>query len=178
MNIRSGMVLAIAMLWAPVAFGQGFYFGGGIGVTQLEDEEEGIGSFDDSPLGWRILAGYEFTENFAVEGAYVNSGEAEDTIQGVDIEAELKGFTVSGIGLLPVSDSVKLFGKLGYYNGETEASAFGVTVDEDESGLTLGAGLRFDLGNNFAIRGEFDWFDAELDTLWAVGVNLQYMIGR
>ena len=55
---------------APAAMAEGFYAGAGIGIVQAEDDEGGV-EFDDSSFGWRILAGYEINENFAVEGAYL-----------------------------------------------------------------------------------------------------------
>ncbi len=173
------------LFWVPLMFlfaatgalAEGFYAGAGLGLTQIEDEDQGV-SFEDNPLGWRLLAGYELNENFALEGSYVNSGTAEDTVLGENVEVELSAFTFSAVGLLPVSDMVKVFGKLGFYSGEQEITVQGITLDDDEDGLTVGAGLRFDAGNNFVIRGDFDWFDTDLDTLWSVGVGFQYYFGK
>ena len=140
-------------------------------------EQNGI-SFEDNPLGWRLLAGYEFNDNFAVEGSYINSGTAEDTVLGEDVEAELSAFTLSVVGLLPVSESVDLFARVGFYTGEQEVTAFDITIDEDEDGATVGAGIRFNTSDAFAIRGEFEWYDTELDTLWSMGVSFQYYFGK
>ena len=171
------VVTGIFFLGSSFALAEGFYAGAGIGITQIEDSEDGL-SFKDSPLGWRLLAGYDFNENFALEGSYANSGDAEDTVEGVDVKAELSAFTFSVVGLMPLSESTKLFGKLGYYDGEEEVSAFGLTVKEDADGLTAGFGVRYELQNNVAIRGDFDWYDSDLDTLWSVGVGFQVLFGK
>lgn len=171
------LVSFVGLLANSAALAEGFYAGAGFGITQIEDEEQGV-SFKDSPFGWRLLAGYDFTESYAIEGSYVNSGEAEDDVQGTNVKAELSAFVVSLVGLIPVSDNSRLFGKLGYYSGEEEVTAFGVTIDDDDSGLTVGAGLRYDMGNNFVVRGDFDWFDTDLDTVWSVGVGVQYFFGN
>ena len=176
MNVRISF-LALALLAGSTAWAEGFYAGAGIGLTKIEDEEGGV-SFDDTPLGFKLIAGYDFTENFAIEGSYVNSGEGEDSIMGVDVEAELTAFTVSAVGLLPVSDTVTLFGKLGLYTGESEVTAFGISADDDEDGLTVGGGLRFKMNDQFSLRGEFDWYDTDLDTLWSIGVGFQYGFGQ
>lgn len=173
------------LIWLPLVFlfaatwasAEGFYAGAGIGLTQIEDSDQGE-SFDDSPFGWKILAGYDFTDNFAVEGGYLNSGKAEDTVFGENVEVELTAFVISAVGLMPVSDTVQLFGKLGFYSGEQEVTAFGVTVDDDDDGLTVGAGLRFRASDNFVIRGDFDWFDTDLDTLWSIGAGFQFYFGN
>lgn len=169
--------LSIGLLAANFALAEGFYAGGGLGVVQIEDSEAGL-SFEDSTFGLRLLAGFDVNDYFAIEGSYIATDTAEDSVQGVDIEVELSAFVVSFLGLIPVGDSTSLFGKLGYYSGEQEATAFGITIDEDEDGVTAGAGVRFDIANNLTIRGDFDWFDTDLDTLWSVGVGVQYQFGN
>lgn len=171
------LIFAVLLFASTTAMAEGFYGGAGFGLTQIEDEGPGF-SYEDNPFGWRILAGYDFNDKFAIEGSYVNSGEAEDDILGGNVKSELSAFTVSIIGLIAVSDSASIFGKLGFYTGEQEIKLQGATLDEDEDGLTAGAGVRFDMGNNFVIRGDFDWYDTDLDALWSVGVGFQYYFGN
>ena len=176
--LRKILLLSSIMLLAgPAAMAEGFYAGAGVGITQVEDSDQGI-TFKDSPFGWRLIAGFDMNENFAMEGSYINSGTAEDDIQGENVEAELSAFVFSLVGLIPVGETARLFGKIGYYSGETEVTVFGITLDEDEDGATAGAGVRFDMNNNFVIRGDLDWYDTELDTLWSVGVGFQYSFGK
>lgn len=175
MTVRM-FLIPLAMLAGTSAWAEGFYAGAGIGITHVEDEDSGI-SFEDNPFGWRLVAGFDLTDTFAIEGAYVNSGEAEDDIMGADVEAELTAFTVSAIALIPVSDSTTLFGKLGLYTGESEVSAFGLTEDDDEDGLTIGAGVRFQTSDRLTLRADFDWFDTDLDSLWSIGVGFHVGFG-
>ena len=104
-----GIVVALLLTASP-AMAEGFYGGVGFGLVNIEDEEAGE-SFKDSPFGWRILAGYDFNDNFAIEGSYIQSGKAEDTVFGENVEVELSAFTFSAVGLMPLSDSTQLFGK-------------------------------------------------------------------
>jgi OOP family OmpA-OmpF porin len=171
-------LVLLALLFATTsAMAEGFYAGAGMGITQIEDEDEGV-TFEDSPFGWKVFAGYDFNENFAVEGAYLNSGEAEDDLFGENVKAELTAFAVSAIGLMPVGDSAHIFGKVGYYDGEQEIKAFGLTVTEDDDGLTVGGGIRFKTAKNFALRADFDWFDTTVDTVWSIGVGIQFYFGQ
>jgi OOP family OmpA-OmpF porin len=171
-------LVLLALLFATTsAMAEGFYAGAGLGVTQIEDEEEGE-SFKDSPFGWKIYAGYDFNENFAVEGAYLNSGEAEDDVLGEAVKVELTAFVVSAIGLVPVGESAQIFGKIGYYDGEEDITAFGITFSDDDSGLTAGAGVRFKMSDNVALRADFDWFDTDIDTVWSLGVGVQFYFGQ
>ncbi len=78
------------------------------------------------------------------------------------------------LGILPTSDRFELFGKLGFYSGETEVTVAGLSADEDDSGLTVGAGARFRLADSFMIRGDFDWYDVDIDSLWSLGIGATY----
>lgn len=173
---RNFWILLALLLATSPAMAEGFYGGAGIGLLQVEEEELGE-SFKDNPFGWRILAGYDFNDKFAVEGSYIKSGKAEDTVFGEDVEVELSAFTVSAVGLLPLSDSMQLFGKVGFYTGEQEVTVLGSTLDEDDDGFTMGAGVRFRTSDQFVIRGDFDWFDTDLETLWSIGIGFQYYFG-
>ena len=97
---------------------------------------------------------------------------------GDNVEAELSAFTLSIVGLLPISDSAQLFGKIGFFSGEQEVAVDGFTLDEDQDGATVGAGIRWGTSETFAVRGEFDWYDTDLDTLWSVGVGFQFYFGK
>ncbi len=177
MRLRLILVSIFCLALSSAAVAEGFYAGAGLGIVKIEDEDQGI-SFEDSPLGWRLIAGFDVNDNFAVEGSYINSGTAEDTIEGEKVEVELSAFVISFVGLMPVSDAAQLFGKLGYYSGEEEVSVLGFTLDEDADGFTAGAGVRFTMDNNFTIRGDFDWYDTDLDTLWSIGIGFQFSFGN
>ena len=151
-NVKS-LVLVLALFAATSAMAEGFYAGAGVGLTQIEDSDDTLDiSFKDNPFGFRLLAGFDFNENFGIEGSYINSGKAEDDILGENVEVELSAFTIAAVGLLPVSESTKLFGKIGFFSGEQEVTVFGDTFDEDEDGMTVGAGIRFATSDTFAIR--------------------------
>ncbi len=172
------LFVLLALLFAATsALAEGFYAGAGAGIVHVEDEDQGE-SFKDDPFGWKIYAGYDFTENFALEGSYIKTGTAEDDVFGEPVEAELSAFTFSALGLFPVSDSAQLFGKLGYYSGEQEITAFGITVDDDDDGFLVGAGIRFMTSDKFAIRADFDWYDADLESLWSIGAAFQFYFGQ
>ena len=174
---KSLWIVAALFLATSPAMAQGFYGGVGFGLVNIEEEDLGE-SFKDSPFGWRILAGYDFNDNFAIEGSYIQSGKAEDTVFGENVEVELSAFTVSAVGLMPLSDATQLFGKIGFYTGEQEVTVQSQTLDDDNDGFTVGAGVRFHSSDRFAIRGEFDWFDTDLDSLWSIGVGFQYYFGN
>jgi opacity protein-like surface antigen len=108
--------------------------------------------------------GYRFHPNFAVEG--------EGTIGTTDDDAaELdNAYGVYGVGVVPVSERLDLFGRVGYQQVSI-APAIGPDVEED--GVGFGAGANFRVSDRFGIRGEYtrlDNEDAEADTFSVGGV--------
>lgn len=148
------------------------YAGAGIGTATIEDSEEGL-SFDDSSTAWKIFGGYQFHENFAAELAYLDFGEANDTVDDVRVEAEIDGWSASLLAMTTSTSNLQVFGKVGYFDGEADVSALGLSVDNDDSGLTLGAGVKANISDAFNLRIEFDWYDADLDDLWSLGVGAE-----
>lgn len=150
----------------------GVYAGAGIGTSTVEDSAEGL-SFDDSTTAWKIFGGYQFHPNFAAEVAYLDFGEASDTVEDVRVEADIDGFSVSVVGVTPAQSNLQVFGKVGYFDGEADVSALGLSVDDDDSGLALGAGVKANISDAFNIRIEFDYYDSDLDDLWTLGVGAE-----
>lgn len=144
-------------------------------------------SLDDSDTGYKIQAGYKFSENFAIEGGYVDLGSMTyNTDVGSSVPtqigitgnagAELKayGFNVDAVGILPLGAGFSVFGKAGAIIAHTEADATvnatitdGVTtetVDDDSHKTktslkpTVGVGISFDLNETLSARLEYERF--------------------
>lgn len=176
---RLFLALVIFLVGGSPALADRFYAGADVVTTNIEDSAQGL-SFQDRPIGLRLHAGYEFNEIFALEGSYVESGEAEDTINvgGLDErwEAEQSGYILSFV-LQTAMTTPNLFTKLGYYNGEVESSGPRGSFDNDEDGFAAGLGFRHEMLNNIAIRGEVDWLESDLDNTWSAGVGLEFSFG-
>lgn len=174
---RVFLALAIFLLSGSYALADGFYAGSDVTVTNIEVSVPGP-NFRNRPIGLRLHAGYEFSELFALEGSYTDSGEAED--QGLKLEssAYVMSFVLQNNRTTP-----NLFTKLGYYNGNVKGSVPGNTFDDNVEGVAAGLGFRHEILSNrvmpfdLAIRGEVDYMDSDLDNLWSVGIGLQFSFG-
>jgi OOP family OmpA-OmpF porin len=143
----------------------GFYMGAGFGSTKIDDDGfDGI-DFDDSDTGFKVFGGYSFNQNFAIEAAYFDLGEASGTFDDlgdtVNFDVGVSGFNVSAVGVLPLSDMFSLFGKLGYasYDIDAKVSIVGVGSGSDsqsESDMTYGAGASLSFAERFEARVEFE----------------------
>ncbi|MDQ7006887.1 MAG: porin family protein [Acidobacteriota bacterium] len=168
-------LVVLILVGTPVLAVEGPYAGLGLGSTKVDDTDVDL-VFSDSAMGWKVFGGYAFTDMFAMEFSYFESGTASDSLFGEKIDVEVTGYTLVGRGSLALGDRLGVFLKGGFFSNDTDATVLGVTLSEDDSGLTLGAGLRYQSTDRIAIRGEFDWFDADIDTLWTVSVGLEFSL--
>lgn len=179
MNVKAATWMTTLVLFSGTALADGAgensgaYFGGGLSLTKIEDNEAGI-SYSDQTVGWRLLGGYQFNRHFAFEGGYANLGEATDNILSTPVTAEFSGFFASAVGIVPATERFHVFGKIGLYSGDTDVTVAGLTVSDSDSGLMLGGGLSYRVNPHWMIRGDFDWYDVDFDTMWSFGGGVTY----
>lgn len=147
-----------------------------------------------TPSGWKVFGGYKVAPNLAVEGAYIDLGEAESdgvipVIPGVNsvanaasLSTNSTGFNVSGVASTAATDELSVFGKAGLmaWNKDTTAivqqvGATGATVTQESSNdgidLSLGAGAEYKINDNWGVRGEVEHFDGLNANLYSVGAT-------
>src|SRR5688572_2697436 len=183
-NVLACSVLALAgSLPATQASAQGFV-GASFGQSDIDEEiTTGLidsGTVDGKDTGWKIFGGYMFSRNFGLEVAYVNLGEVSysGTFGGFPVtggKVEVTGFNVAALGSLPINEQFSIFGKIGLFMWEAEASdttggvPFSATADGTD--LSLGLGVSYNFTRNFAVRAEWEMFQTdEADaTLLSIG---------
>jgi OOP family OmpA-OmpF porin len=195
-------ILSVLALSAPLASAadSGWYAGGGVGrsnfngneldlePTNLANETYILNNLDKSSTGWKLFVGKQFNENWAVEGAFTKLGKfyfnATITSAGNAIEtgeAKPDCWSLSGVGTLPLGNNFSLLGRAGicHWADHPFAQEAGVQYPERSSGnsLTYGVGAKYDFGNNFGVRAEWERFEkvvhdrASADLL---SISLQY----
>jgi OOP family OmpA-OmpF porin len=186
-----GLLAAASLVFAHTAAAQqasGGYMGFALGVLDYEEDEESLGiSISDSTSAYRILGGYRFTDNFAVEGGWGATGDIEETFSEVipgfgTLTANIKGdyeiLTVRALGIVPF-DKLSLLGGVGYYDADLTVSAsvsgFGqFEVEDSDSGATLVGGLQFEL-ERLDIRAELEWFDTDSNIdVWDASIGVLF----
>ncbi len=135
-------------------------------------------SCDDNDSAYKIFAGYSFTENWAVEGAYADLGEYSigytNGVTSGKAKQEIDAVSLAMVGILPLTDSFNIFAKLGLYHSNIDVSAtFGnVKIGDDDSdtdGL-FGLGASYSITESVAIRAEWERYmdsDADIDLMSA-----------
>ena len=175
MKIMLG-VLGLASLFAATSSIAGeAYVGASAGLVNIEDDSAGTG-FSDTPFGFKVFGGYEFTENFALDVAYTSTlDDAEDNVGGIPIDISLDAFIIRGVGAFPVTDDFSVLGSVGFWDGDSDVSGGGLSGSGSDDGLTLGVGGKYRF-ESVSIRGEFEWFDTD-DTIWTILLGVQINFG-
>ena len=116
---------------------------------------------DSEPSAVNFSVGKKIHENFAVEGL-LGFGLSDDEVEDSGFDFELKTVIgISAVGILPLTENFSLYGKLGVaqieYNDSDGDSS-------DGSGALFGAGLMFDVNEQFGLNLEYVRYpDAEYD---------------
>lgn len=150
-SIKALLTLA-ALAFAGGAFAQqpslsSVYLGGSVGQSEFKDGCRDVTDCDEKDTAWRLFGGYQFNRYFAAELGYHDFGEA--SAPGAKLEGN--AWDLVGIAGYPIVDKLSVYGKLGVYRGELNATG----AKETNSDLTYGAGLQYDVLKNLGVRGEW-----------------------
>jgi Outer membrane protein beta-barrel domain len=168
-TILAAALLSAGLASQAMAEDTGLYFGGSLGWAYMEAKPGNLFdddfdfSVDDDDFGWKAFAGWQMLPFLAVEGGYVDFGEAKDNnpLGSSRVSADAwDGFLV---GNLPLG-FIDLFAKIGVVYSDTDFKVSGVNnsfSDGDSStDPAYGIGAAIELGS-LSIRGEWEYFDVD-----------------
>lgn len=138
----------------------GIYIGAGGGRSRTG--EGCFGVCDTSDRTWTVFAGYQLNRFFALEAGYSDFGQATTsaTLLGVPVTARLDttAWEFVAVGALPITDRFSVYGKMGVFRYDTDASTTGAAVGTSSAKgteFTIGGGLQYVFMSNFA--GRLEW---------------------
>ncbi|MDB6062333.1 MAG: OmpA/MotB [Verrucomicrobiaceae bacterium] len=134
--------------------------------------------FDKSDTGYKLQLGYQFNENFALEGGYIDLGQAEYSADlattgitgNYKARFEAKGWNLDALLTLPINAGFSLFLKGGVIRAEVKGSekvsaTDGTATASDSISSTdkkvranYGLGVAYNFYNNFSARAEIERF--------------------
>jgi OOP family OmpA-OmpF porin len=163
LTVAAAAVLAVAPLTAT-ADGH-FYLGGSIGSASLSEDFDGF-DVDADSTAYRLVAGWQFSDYFSLEGGYHNFGTFEQGFdvggEPVDVSLKADGFVLGATGTVPLSEKFALYGRAGFFfwDGDAEINDVSQARPEDTN-LYIGAGIKFALSDRLSLLG--DWTRYELE---------------
>lgn len=197
-----GLVGFAAVTGQAIAEDEGWYLGAGIGQSREENHHARItsqllgsgfttNSIDDdsTDIAFKLLGGWKFNRNFAVEGSYFHLGEfgftANTTPAGtLNGKIKLQGVGVDGLGILPMTERFSAFARLGLQYAQAKDTFTGtgaVTVTNPSPsksgvGYKAGLGLQYDFTPSLGLRGEWENYRVN-DAVGNKGNINTFMIG-
>jgi len=177
-KIKTGAMAAVVGAAAALAFptagmAQGFsmtgpdsgwFVGGSIGQSKVDIDTSTFApgaTADDKDTSFRVFGGYQFNKHFGVELGYATLGEATVNEPGVVSTFEAKAFDLVAVGTLPINEQFSVFGKLGMYKGDLDASdTTGASLSESSTDMTYGIGVQYNFNKNLGIRAEWQQYKA------------------
>jgi OOP family OmpA-OmpF porin len=163
-------VVLSALIAAPLPVlaqgSQGWYAGGGLGKSELDDW---CGGCDDSDTAYKLVLGYQFQPNFALEAAYHDFGDF--SARSPRRSEEATALSASGVGRLPLNEQFALFAKAGLGLVETRR--------DDSINLLVGFGASYQVMPALELRIEYEMLsdvefegasDSDLNVLGAAAV--------
>ncbi len=149
------VILLAGVASAPAfAADEGFYAGvtlgsGKPGVSPVT----GAALSKNSNFIYGGLAGYQFNKNLAAEVQFTGVGKATD-VAGNTIKGD--ALSLTAVGMLPMSDSFALLGKLGVASTKTTASGLATNLGASRTGVTFGLGAQYNVTPNVGLRMGWD----------------------
>ncbi|RUO39020.1 hypothetical protein CWE22_10960 [Pseudidiomarina aestuarii] len=176
----SALVLAGMTLPAVAADQDGWYIGAGGGASRATIAEQEIRAdleasgyevtrfrFDDRDFGYKIFAGYQFNQYFAMEGGYFDLGkfnyDAETISLGVKTgELDFRGWNLDFMGILPITEQSSLFARIGAHNSKSTVDFVGTGAvnvltpqyRKRSTDYKFGVGYQYQASEHMAIRFE------------------------
>ncbi len=153
----------------------GWGISAGIGSSRIMDKD-GADEFSGAGFGLAAEVEYRFSPNIALGLGGFSLGRAEDSFGGVDTEIEVRGFSLFGRVILPVSDSFEIYGRVGSATYFVDIDPGTVSLDDlfGEDAVELGVGFDFGRKENMAFRLEGRYYNGgsdETGTQLLVGFN-------
>src|SRR6056297_2675838 len=112
----AGFALTAGALTASPALAAdlGPYVGVGAGIYTLSLDDDEFDDFDDNAAIGRLFAGLRLTDNLATEADYQKLAETRDDLLGADVEVDASAWSLSIRPILPITDFINLYGRLGW----------------------------------------------------------------
>lgn len=161
--------------WIPLtSYG---YVGLSVGESTYDLNCIGGAECDDTDMGGKLYTGGKLNRMFGVELAYVHLGQAD--ANGGTTKVQLANLSL--VGNVSLGAQFNVYGKVGGFYGWTDidtATPGAPTGEENDFGLSYGAGVQYDFNRNWALAADWDHYRVDYvdrsDDVQLLSVGLIY----
>lgn len=133
-----------------------------LGSSKFDVDCAGTTSCDTRSTGLKLLGGYKFTPNFAIEGGYLDFGKAKFTLNGVPVTLKAAGLGVGAAYHQDLNPDWNLAARLGVASINAEASAPGNSADNSSTQLYGGLGIGYRISPKVSLDASYDFSRLEI----------------
>lgn len=133
-----------------------------LGSSKLDVSCAGTTACDTRGTGLKLLGGYKFTPNFAIEGGYLDFGKATSTVDGVDLTLKTSGVGVGAAFHQGLSPDWNLVARLGVASLKTDASIRIGSIDETHTQVYGGLGIGYNITPKVSLDASYDFSKLEV----------------
>lgn len=146
---------ALALSGAAAAQGYGVV---SAGVSKVDIDCAGAARCDTSDTAFKLLGGYKFNPNFAIEGGYMSFGKAKVRDPLLDLDVTVNGFGIGGAFHQDLSADWNFVARLGLAQMKTKLSIPGTGSDSDSNAALYGGlGIGYKLNKQMSVDASFDF---------------------
>ena len=134
-----------------------WYIDGALGSSNLTGLEEYLldtGSKHVSGghnFSFKVGGGYQITDYLGIEGVYL----WHDTVKDCLVSVDTYSLSFNLVGYFPVNEKLSLVGKAGSAFTSSSADVLGVTIEENHTSISYGAGANIKLTDHVYITAEY-----------------------
>jgi OOP family OmpA-OmpF porin len=190
MKMKSGILLVAVgatLACGPVDAGEWFLGGalGTSGIDEVFDLSGTLSTLDDSDTSFRFFGGYQFNGYFGLEGGYIDFGQVglnfSSGIGPIVASASADGFTLAGIGSVPIGERFSLHARFGavMWDADSSVRVGGVSIsgddnDDDGTDAFFGVGFGVRLGKQWDLMADYEQYDLDDVEPDVFSVSLRY----
>ena len=156
-KIASIIALATATLATPfLAYAEGTYVKASIGRSNYKED----GGGNEHATGVSLGLGYVIDKNWDAEIGYTNFGTIKSSELTPQLSFKTQTIYVAGIGKLPVTDNLSVFGKAGVAFNYSKLSVVGLPLEASKTNtaLLLGTGLNYQFTKELAATLDYTYY--------------------
>jgi opacity protein-like surface antigen len=156
-KIASIIALATATLATPfLAYAEGTYVKASIGQSNYKGD-----GGNEHATGGSLGLGYVIDKNWDAEIGYNNFGTIKSTELTPQLSFKTQTIYAAGIGKLPVTDALSVFGKAGVAFNYSKLSVVGLPLEASKTNtalLLLGTGLNYQFTKELAASVDYTYY--------------------
>ncbi len=177
-KVVNSILFALALTGAGAAHAQ-TYVAGTVGQARWNVDCAGTSSCKTTDTAYHAILGYNFDQNWGVEGGYYSLGTVRAGVGNLNAEMSAKGWDLAGVFRNPFSDKLNGFVKLGLATskGEVKAATTGFSgeTSKNSTSLLVGIGATYAFTPN--LSGRFEIESRKVDVVGGSGNVTNFNVG-